>query len=397
MPLTADRDGVATGLLQIPNNIPTGTVQVEVFGDQGSRGATTYTASSRISTTQRRTVTTVTRYYDPLAQTFSLIEGRHITGVDLWFYNSGASRIQVQIRDTEVGYPNKNVIAQATLRPSDIKTGGLPTRVLFRPIWLEADEEYAIVILTDDGDASLCVAELGQYDSDAKSYITKQPYQTGVLLSSSNASTWTAHQTMDLTFRLLACKFTEKEYTYNLGKVSADGKTEILIRGDVERVTANTDVEFVLTDESGTEHAQTEDMSVALQENLQGEANLKMKLKGTAKQSPVIYQGIQLGLGKLRTEGDYVTRSIAAGVNSKVTVTYDAYIPGNATVKIYYQQADSTWSLIPLKKGSPIGDGIVENCHIIESYNQDTVKIKLVLNGSAQYRPYVKNLRVVTV
>lgn len=88
---------------------------------------------------------------------------------------------------------------------------------------------------------------------------------------------------------------------------------------------------------------------------------------------------------------------IPAGTNSKVTVTYDAYIPGNATVKVYYQQADSTWSLIPLQKGSPIGDGLVENCYVVENYNQDTVRIKLVLNGSAQYRPYVKNLRVITV
>ncbi len=66
-------------------------------------------------------------------------------------------------------------------------------------------------------------------------------------------------------------------------------------------------------------------------------------------------------------------------------------------MKVYFQQADSTWSLILLTSGSAIGDGVEEHTHILENYNQATVRIKIVLEGNVLYRPYVKNLRMTTV
>lgn len=58
---------------------------------------------------------------------------------------------------------------------------------------LQAKREYAVVVLCDDATTALYVAELGKQDP-TRGYVTSQPYQVGVLLSSSNASTWTAHQ-----------------------------------------------------------------------------------------------------------------------------------------------------------------------------------------------------------
>ena len=397
MALTANSDGNASGRFTIPSGIPAGTVEVAIEGDQGSRGTTTYTASGEIETQQRRVVTTVTQWYDPLAQTFALIEGRHIGGVDLWFKKAGTSRVQVQIRETTVGFPNQNVIAHATLKPDQIKIDGTPTRVTFRPIWLEANTEYAIVILTDDAETEVAVAEVGQYDSVHQTYVTKQAYQTGVLLSSSNASTWTSHQTMDLTFRLLACKFTEKQLEVDFGQITAAKNTDILIMADVERASNETDVEFILTDKNGKQNIISEDMSVQLQEELDGEVSFKARLKGNETKSPVLYQGVQLLLGTQRTTGDYVTRAIPAGTNSMVKVTYECYTPGTSSVKVYYQQPNLEWALITLDSGSNIGDGVEERTHILNSYNQDTVKIKIVLEGNVMYRPYVKNLRVITI
>ena len=102
MALEADRDGVASGEFTVPSGVPAGTVQVEVLGDQGSFGTGTYTASGSITTEQRRIVNTVVNKVssasrasvsrrDPLAQTFTLSEGRHIAGVDLWFKAGGTS------------------------------------------------------------------------------------------------------------------------------------------------------------------------------------------------------------------------------------------------------------------------------------------------------------------
>jgi len=396
MALEADRDGVANGVFTVPSGVPAGTVQVEILGDQGSRGTGTYTASGTITTEQRRIVNTVTYRYDPLAQTFTLSEGRHIAGVDLWFKRGGTSRVLVQIRETTAGFPNQNIIAQASIKQSQINLNSY-TRATFRPIWLEPNVEYAIVILTDDATTSLAVCELGKYDDVHRRYVTAQAYQVGVLLSSSNASTWTAHQEMDLAFRLLACRFTETNLEVNLGNVTADQNTDLLVKATVERVASETDVEFSLTDAAGNVNTLSEDMPVSLREELDGNVSFKAKLKGSTTHSPVLYQGVQLMLGTQSATADYVTRAIPAGVNTTVRIVYDSYTPGNSAVKVYYQQPDTTWSLIQLTSGSSIGNGVEEHTHVLENYNNATVKIKIVLEGNVLYRPYVKNLKITTV
>lgn len=397
MTLTANSDGEIRGQITVPSGVPTGTVEVRMEGDQGSVATATYTASGTVETTTRRTVKTVTTYWDPLAQTFTLATGRHIGGVDLWFTAKGSSKVYVQIRETTAGFPNRNVIAEAIVKPSNIIINGTATRVTFRPIWLEADVEYALVILTNDPETALSVCEVGKYDSVHRTWVTKQSYQTGVLLSSSNASTWTSHQTMDLTFQLLACRFTETSAEVSLGTLTADSATDALVLANVERVSANTDVQFTLTDSSGKTNSINEDQGVPLQAELDGQVSLKTVLKGDSTHSPVLYQGVQLVLGTQRSTADYVTRAITAGTNTTVRVIYDSYTPGNSTVKVYYQQPDTTWTLIPLTSGTAIGDGVEEHTHILQNYNQAMVKIKIVLEGNVVYRPYVKNLRVTTV
>lgn len=395
-----------SGRFTVPANQPVGTATVEIIGDQGTRGTATYTANHTITVETRRIVTTVYNYYDPLAETFTLTEGRYIGGIDLWFTAKGSSRVTVQIRDAVGGFPGRNVLAQSIVYPSSINTNGNATRFSFKPVWIEANVEHAIVILTDDATTAVAISELGQYDSVHRKYVTKQPYQTGVLLSSSNASTWTTHQNMDLTFRLLACKFTETSYVANLGPFEANAHTDLLIRSQIERVSANTDAEFIITDSSGKEHVITEDSAVSLKEEITGDCTLKVRLKGKAvgtgssqkvKHSPLVFRGVQLLLGRVAPTADYVTREIAAGTNTTVRVIYDSYTPGNSSVKVYYQQPDTTWTLIPLTDASPIGNGVEEHTHVLTNYNQATVKIKIVLEGNVLYRPYVKNLKVTTV
>ena len=370
---------------------------MEFFGDQGTVGSATYTASHTLTTETRKIVTKVYQYYDPLAETFSLTEGRYVGAVDLWFTAKGSSRVTVQIRDTVAGFPAKNVFAQSTKYPSTINTNGNATRFTFKPVWLDADTEYAIVVLTDDSTTAVAISELGQYDSVHRKYVTKQPYQTGVLLSSSNASTWTAHQNMDLTFRLLACKFSSTTSEVNLGTFSANNHTDLLVLSQVERVSTDTNVEFIVVDSNGNRHAIAESSALQLQSAISGNCTLKAKLKGTSKRSPLVYKGVQLLLGKMSSTADYVTRAITAGANSTVRIIYDSYTPGNSSVKVYYQRPDTTWALISLNSASSLGNGVEEHVHVLQNYSQDTIKIKIVLEGSVAYRPYVKNLKVTTV
>lgn len=395
--IVADNNGIVEGSLTIPEmTIPTGTVQVEVEGDQGSYGSTTYTSRGTITVEERRIVNTVKYAYDPLAQTFTLSEPRHIAGVDLWFTNEGSVRTVVQIRDTIVGFPSKNILAQGYAYPNNIKTDGTSTRILFdSPIYLPSGEEFSLVVLTDDSETALSVAELGKIDSSKNQWVTSQAYQTGVLLSSSNASTWSAHQNLDLTFRLLACKFTEPNYVVDLGSLTADKATDILTKAVIERTSSSTDVAFSYTTEDGTEHVLSEDTPVALPDFIDGRVVVKAKLKGDTKNSPVLYPGVQSVIGKIQETGDYVTRSISAGTNVRININYECYMPGSSDIKIYILNPDMNWNLVLASKTTPVGDNWIERSHVVEDFSNATTKIKIVLTGNTQYRPMVRNLKVI--
>ncbi|MFT4327279.1 MAG: hypothetical protein AB3P07_01375 [Wolbachia pipientis] len=405
--LKANDQGRLEGKFTVPSNVPAGTKLVQFFGSQGSYGEATYTGRGVITTEERRRVTVITdtrrdettvvsRRYDPLAQTFTLNESRHITGVDLWFTNKGEKRVVVQIRETSVGMPTQTVIAEGYILPSAININGTATCISWLPVWCEAGKEYALVLLTDDANTAVKIAELGKHDSVNNRWVTSQPYQVGVLLSSSNASTWTPHQNRDLTFRLLAAKFTETFYVFDLGKVTANNTSDLIALANIDRVSSDTNVELTLVKiGEKQEHSLSDNLPIALRSRLNGELIVKATLHGSEKRSPVFYPGLQLILGEIAETADYVTRSIPAGSNTKVTITYEALIPGTADIKTYVQQSKSEWQLVDLTIGKPVGDNWVERTHVLTNFNASETRIKLSLSGTVEYRPKVRALRVV--
>ncbi len=224
MPLTANGSGQITGSFTIPANVPTGSKLVTFKGSGGSEGAARFVGEGQILTrTQRQvnTITTVvTRNTDPLAQTFRLEQGRHITGIDLQFKARGstANNVIVEIRETEVGLPNDVTLMDGVILGTDIALTGWTRCTFRRPIYLEAGVEYAIVLLTDDPIHAVAIAELGKFDP-VNGWVTSQPYTVGTLLKSSNASTWTPFQEADLTFRLYGAAFSSNTRTVNLGQI----------------------------------------------------------------------------------------------------------------------------------------------------------------------------------
>jgi hypothetical protein len=404
----ANANGQIVASFTIPEGVPVGTKLVQFFGDQGSYGEATYTGKNTVTIEERRQVTTVTlssqqvttvvlNRYDPLAQTFTLQESRHIGGIDLWFENKGAKRVVVQIRDTNLGLPNQTILAEGSIYPDSINIVG-STMIAWTPVFLERNHEYAIVILTDDADAAIMIGELGKYDAHNNRWVTAQAYQIGVMLSSSNASTWTPHQNADIAFRLLAARFTETYVEVSLGTVAADNVSDIIALANVERVSSDTDVEFRLSESAtGITHKLSEDFPTALQERITDTLGAKAILKGTSTMSPALYPGVQIVLGNLIEEADYVTRTIPAGSNTKVSVTYEAYLTGLADVKIYVESSTSTWTLVNLTSSENTGNSWVERTHVMNNFNGETVRVKLVLRGNILYRPRVKSLRIITV
>lgn len=397
----ANASGLLNGTFQIPQAIPAGAKLVEFLGAGGSYGSATYVGRGQIVTeTRRRILTTVVRRWDPLAQTFTLPERRTLGGLELWFTTKGGSApVIVQIRETQVGLPTTTVLTEGRLAAADIKTDGNPTRIALDPVALEANREYAIVVLTDDANHAVSVAELGKYDPRT-GWVTAQPYQIGVLLSSSNGITWTPHQTQDLTFRLLGCRFSQTSKTVSLGQYTVTNLSDVMALAGVERPAAGTDVRFLATDAQGRIYTLSEDQGLALSEKLSGNLAVSAKLTGTETASPILYPGTQLVFGTLEAAGDYLSRAIPAAATFNVAVTFDALTPGTSSVSVQAESGTSgSFQALSLSSGVEVGNGWVERTYKASSLvgvgADRTTRVKLALSGTPQHRPFVRNLRVI--
>ena len=397
MSIVADANGVVRGRFNVPSGVPVGTKSVSFTGEGGSRGETTYTGSSRVQTVFRRRVRTITvQRSDPLAQTFTLDETTIVAAVDVWVKEIGDTPIRCQIRETSLGLPNEEIIAEAEMDASQLSVYPSATQFQFTPVVLEGGKEYAMVFLTDDADHALAIAELGKYSAVTKQWQTRQPYQVGVLLSSSNAVTWTPHQERDLRFRLYAAKFTSTSQDVDLGTVTLDGATDLVSLGGVERPNSQTDVQFVVTDANGNEYSAQEEQPLNLTAPLSGEVNVKARMTGASNLSPVLYEGVQLISGKQQATGSYVTRAFPGGTNANLDVTFEASLPSGASVNVE-AEIDGVWTALTQNGSTPANDGFTELKYGLSAFNSDQVRVRLTLAGTPAARPRVRQLRAVTV
>lgn len=399
----ANSSGVVSGSFTIPANIPSGTKAVVAVGASGSRCETTFTGQGTITQRimQRQTTAAVTMPgTDPLAQTFTQEKNGQFTGLDLWFSAAPTSRTSVQIRSTASGLPGQEVLAEAILEVGDISVGGVSTRALFPcPVTLLGGSEYAIVVLCNDAIGALSVAELGKFDATAQQWITSQPYTVGVLLSSSNASTWTAHQDRDLAFRLLKANYSEAERTIALGNVAVTNTTDLMLLSYAERPDSSTGVQYHLTLPDASVLTVDDGQRVQLAAAITGNVSVSAVLSGSADFSPVFYPGTQLVPGVLGTSGTYVTRAIPAGSGVRVKTIFEAVIPSGANVVVEYKGPDAgdNWAAVPAVSNRAVDDGFTEFINEITPVTEATVQIRLTLTGSTAARPRVRDLRCIVI
>lgn len=172
--------------------------------------------------------TTVTQWYDPLAQTFLIDQsgGAFITKIDIFFASKDTSiPVKMQIRNVENGYPGQTIIpfSEVLMTPDNVilatdtvidpttgksysGAGAATTFVFPSPVYLQDKTEYAIVLISDSINYNVWISNTGDKQIDSDEYISKQPY-AGVLFKSQNASTWTAFQTQDMKFKIHRAKF----------------------------------------------------------------------------------------------------------------------------------------------------------------------------------------------
>lgn len=407
MTISANAQGVVAGKFTIPANVPAGTKRVTFAGSGGSSGSAVFVGSGTVTNETRQLTTTeilsvpgtTTVRIDPLAQTFSLAADQQIAAIDVWFAAIGTGKVLVQLRGTSNGIPTQETLATARLMPAQMNIL-THTRVLFdAPVSLLAGTEYALVLMCDDAVSAARIAELGKWDITNGRWVTSQPYQVGVLLSSSNASTWTPHQDRDLAFRLHRALFTANEKTVELGVVAVVNATDLLLLSIEELPSSQTRIEYLLELPGGLILTVSGGQPVRLGAAITGNVTVSARLLGNSLASPVLFHGTQLVVGRVAASSNYITRAIRGGANVRVKAIFEAFIPGNATVTVAYRgvDQDDAWVLVPFTASTEDDNGFFEITHELLGVTEDMIQLRLTLTGTTAERPRVKNLRFMTI
>lgn len=335
----------------------------------------------------------------PISQSFTLTAARCISAVSLKCKAAGnkLNDVLVQIRTMSNGFPSTEVVAEAFVPGTNLVAGAFFKASFNCPVFLSGGTEYAIVVLNDDPDRSLAIATIGRIDTSGK-LITTQPFTVGVLMSSSNGSTWTAHQDSDLVFMLHACVFTATEKTVTIGTFKPTKMSDIIVSAGASNPTASTSIELTMTRPDGSVIVSDPKQTHRLSEFIQNETiEVKATLKGTASVTPYLYPGVQIVEGELQDTGTYVSREMTAADADKLLETFNAYLPTGSGITVEAGPTMATLQTLSVSGATNKGNGVVEQTYVYAGYpNQDTARTRLTIAGTPAARPYISGLRMIS-
>lgn len=336
--LRADSKGYVKGKFTIPENIRTGTREV-VIKNANNNATASFTANGRkrfIEETVLRTRVTVNAA-DPLAQTFQLDSDRVLTSVGLYFgAKDPNSQVIVQIRNTVNGYPGQVIHAEKIVNATSIQSsvnGTMETKVVFDdPILCKGGQQYCVVVETDSDVYSLCVGELGKKVLGQSIYVTKQPYVDGVLFSSSNSLTWTAHQTMDLKFNIYGANFNSSaSLMFNpVENLSIDRAVMLCDYLTPQNTGCTWQIKLGNAPFSPIENFEDKDLP-----ELTTSAQLKADFKSDAHMSPIMAKDSFSFIGMTTArQGSYISRQVDVSYGfTGVKQVFEGHIPAGCVVK----------------------------------------------------------------
>lgn len=406
--VTANANGEISDTFTIPSGITAGSKRVIASGQGGTDANAIFTGAGTINIDVMRRVTTVSRWQngawqetrnlgsdsdrsDPQAQTFMLTESRQIVGVDFKLCAVGAETngILVEQTGTDNGYPAPVVNAEAFLPMVGAVVGWQSARY-GALTHVPANSDNAIVIKTDDAIHAIGMARLGDFDADTQSFVSQQPYVVGDNFSGATGRAWVAHPERDLTFRLIAAKFTQIEKTVALGSFDISQASDLLVRAAVELPSGDCSVVFRVTRGNGETIFLRPNQPLSLSEYLTETVQLHAILRGTEKLSPVLYPPVQFITGTLAAEGTYITRAFKFGSSLKLTAIYKAMLPTGATFEIEYDKADDAFVALPQVGGEALADpDWVERDHAASGVTAVNARIKITITGAPDARPLV--------
>lgn len=374
--IRANMSGLAMGRFTIPSGVRVGTRPVELR-NENNYAETVFTAQGR----QRNVEKVVfpeqpaVQGVHPLSQSFMFDRDRILTSIGVYFSSVPSSAqigddetkgdIIFQIRNMVNGFPGNIVYAEKSHKRGDM----IPDyhareefKVTFEdPIMCKANTPYCITILGGHPGFALFYSELGAFKTETQGHsqlpsdrVLSQPYSSGTLFTSSNAITWTPHQTRDLKMKVYTAKFEEEgliefEPIRNLEadrvmmlseyltptNTGADWEIKILPRDAQGRLEA-------MPWEPISNYDDTDLSSVAK------ELQLRATFQADRYMSPMLaLDGVSLVGFMTGLEGSYVGRNVVFPAGSEyttVTQTFDGHIPNGCSIKPYFSvDGGSTW------------------------------------------------------
>lgn len=398
----ADGNGVVTATFTIPEGVPTGTKEVKLFS-ANFEGVANYTASGRKVVIQETIYKERVEVHavDPLAETFQLTEDRNITALDLYFAEKdGAKTCSVQIRNVVNGYPGNVVYGECVLSGSEIladAVGNTPTKCRFdNVIKCEKNTQYCFVVLTDSNTMKLHVAKLGERDTVTGQYVTSQAYVEGVMFSSSNAITWSAHQDMDIKFALYGAQY-EKNGEINFATTSLSQADRVMLA--IESVTPIGCTCFYEVSLDGGKYEPYLPYIDRLLTMNASTADVRIKMTSNGIQSPLVNSSTSAIVSfKNNLQACYVSRTIQVpeGYNT-IKVYINVLTQASTNYKVFYSTNPTAdvWNEITNPEITQITNLEQENFykHTL-AQPAKTFRVKVTMDTNASYnRPYVKKLR----
>ena len=405
-PLTADSGGNLTGTFVIPANIPAGVKEVAATGAGGTLASASFSGQGEMTTTTLRQVTTTTRQRprdrsraDPLAQTFTLIEPRQIVGVDLRVCAVGnaANPLLVEIHEVENGWPTSVTLAQVIVPMTGVTSGTWVSARWPVPLYLPADREFAIVVKTDDANHAVSIAQMGGFDAVAQQWVSAQPYAVGVLLSSSNASTWTPHQDADLCFKLVGAKFAPTTKTVSLVSTAVVNMSDLLILAGIETPTEEAGVVFEVQRADGSVTRLLNGQLWQLDSFVSETLIFRAILTGSDKISPILFPSARLIAGKQENTGTYVSRAFDMGASIRMSTFVKTKLPAGSTLTVEVDANDGAWVTVAQFAATVLGDGWTEREYRKTPYTATQGRLRLTLTGTPAARPVLSDFRAISV
>ena len=345
--------------------------------------------------------------HDPLAQTFRFENNAMLSSVEIFVTEKDQNDdeiIETAIHSTTVGMPERdNILASVKKNFGEIVEGAWNKFELERPLMLDGEEEFALVVFTPSVDTKIRVAELGAYDLEYGRWISNNPYGIGVLQQSANRSTWSALPKEDMTFKLNTMEF-QSENEMLLGTVKVTDATDLnfTVVSDLFEKT-NYSFKAVLKDENDKEFALDPGKTTKIPKytgDIEVYATLSTENKNL---SPLIDGNCTITVGKVVFPAYYHSREFQIDGNS-MRVWLDIYEPLGTSVKVYYLSGsdpfdESSWTELTRNTSASkeIGDGWKDMYY--ESSDVSGIsgtRLRIILNSDDETlmrRPFAENLR----